>query len=150
MGKLALEPRDAVFAGIAFIALMLVFAALASLAGWPNARSGWQFAVTLAIVIALLPVIIRTLTFLQESRASIEAPFGLKLSFANAIVRADVTTLPENMAQPGAVSASSRKGRTPAGKHGRQAQSSGLRGRLARRVPGPARSIAAGAQTGRS
>lgn len=45
----------------------------------------------------------RLLTFLQSSRASIEAPFGLKIDFANAIIAGEVKTLPDNLVQPGTI-----------------------------------------------
>jgi hypothetical protein len=107
---MTLDRRDAAFAAITFSLLMVIFAIFANLAGWPNPQNGWPLAVMLAVVIAFLPVLARTLTFLQQSRASIEAPFGLKISFANALAGADVKTLPENMVQPGAVIAESGVG----------------------------------------
>jgi hypothetical protein len=110
MSGLVFDRRDATFAAFAFIGLILVFLVLAKVTGWPNAQNGWPLAVMLAVVIALLPTIARTLTFLQQSRASIEAPFGVKISFANAIVGADVKTLPENLVQPGAMIAESGVG----------------------------------------
>jgi hypothetical protein len=110
VSNLSFDRRDATFAAVAFAGLIIFFIVLAKLAGWPNAQNGWSLAVILAVVIALLPTIARTLTFLQQSRASIEAPFGVKISFANAIIGADVKTLPENLVQPGAVIAESGVG----------------------------------------
>ncbi|HLY56717.1 MAG TPA: hypothetical protein VKS60_14225 [Stellaceae bacterium] len=89
----------------AFIGLLALFAVLSAAVGWPHRSEDWPLPVILAAVVAFVPVIGRTLTFLQQSRASVEAPFGLKLNFANAVAPGEgpVSVLSIGMMQQGAV-----------------------------------------------
>ncbi len=86
-----------------FIFVMIGFGVLASAIHWPNDRDGWPLAVTVAGAIAFLPFIARALSFLQQSRASLEGPFGIKLNFSAAAAAATIGTakVTENLVQPG-------------------------------------------------
>ena len=84
MGALSVSWRDLAVVALLFSVVMLVFAALSFAVAWPNAGDGWGLAVIVAGVAALLPLLSRTLTFLQKSRGSIQA-FGVKIDFAGAV-----------------------------------------------------------------
>lgn len=95
--------REVAMGGAIFIFVMIGFGVLASAIHWPNDRDGWPLAVTAAGAIAFLPFIARALSFLQQSRASLEGPFGIKLNFSSAAATATIGTakVTENLVQPG-------------------------------------------------
>jgi len=95
--------REVAIGVAVFILVMIGFGVLASAIHWPNEHDGWPLAVAVAAAIAFLPLIARALSFLQQSRASFEGPFGFKLNFGAAAALATVGTakLTENLVQPG-------------------------------------------------
>jgi hypothetical protein len=104
----------AVVGGIVFLVALFVFALLAHYINWPSEPTDWRFVVTLAAIVAFLPMIVhtfvpmiaQTFTFLQQSRASIEAgPSRLKIDFSAAAAVATVSAakLTENLVEPGVI-----------------------------------------------
>jgi hypothetical protein len=73
--------REVAIGASVFIVVMIGFGILASVIHWPSEHDGWPLAVAVAAVIAFLPMISRTLSFLQQSGASLEGPFGIKVNF---------------------------------------------------------------------
>ena len=102
MRPFAIEWRDVGIALAVFVGVIAVFAILSQLTGWPHKDSGWPTVVILALVLAFLPAAARTLDFFAQSRATIEAPFGVKINFAAAVVsEARAMVLPDNILQQG-------------------------------------------------
>jgi hypothetical protein len=95
--------REVLIGAFVFALILIGFGVLASVTHWPNEHDGWPLAVAVAALIAALPLIGRTLSFLQQSRASFEGPFGIKLNFSAAASVAAVGTakLTENLLQSG-------------------------------------------------
>lgn len=102
MKHFVLDWSDLAQVAAIFAAAVLGFGLLSAFVRWPDA-AGWPFAITIALVLAMLPIIVRTLNFLQQNRASLEAPFGIKLNFANAALvgEAAASRLPDNLVQAG-------------------------------------------------
>jgi hypothetical protein len=101
MGGLEISRREAGVGVAVFVALMLGFAALGALVGWPNAASGWPLAVVVALIVAGLPLGARVLSYLQASRASVALPGGFKLDWGQALARPGPAGLPDNLVAPG-------------------------------------------------
>jgi hypothetical protein len=90
MRPLSIEWQEVIVAVGIFILAMLAFAFLSSVAGWPNATSGWPVAVGVALILALLRSIGPLIDLLRQSGAKLETPF-LKLDLAGA---AQVSVIP--------------------------------------------------------
>jgi len=78
----AIDRNEAIVATAIFVLVLLAFAAVAAVAGWPNRDGGWSLAVAVALVLALLRSFGPMLDVLQRSGAKVEAPFGIKIDFA--------------------------------------------------------------------
>lgn len=89
MNSLSISWRELVAPAIIFVVIVALFGGLSTQAGWPSATQGWSLVVAIAAAVAFAPVVARALNFLQQSRASIEGPFGLKLNFASAVERSE-------------------------------------------------------------
>jgi hypothetical protein len=89
MRPFSVEWHELMVTAAIFVAAMLAFALLSSVAGWPNAASGWPVAVGVSLVLALLRIIGPVLDYLRQTGAKLETPF-LKLDLAGA-ARATVT-----------------------------------------------------------
>jgi len=89
LNSLSISWRDLVAPAIIFVVIVALFGGLSTQAGWPSATEGWSLVVAIAAAVAFAPVVARALNFLQQSRASIEGPFGLKLNFASAVERSE-------------------------------------------------------------
>ena len=70
---------------MSFALLVLGFAILSTVTGWPNKES-WGLVVLAALVIALLPLLGPVLTFLRESGAVLDIK-GVKLDFTASATR---------------------------------------------------------------
>src|SRR5260370_18353033 len=95
--------REVGFGVAVFILVMIGFGVLASVVHWPSDHDGWPLAVAVAAIIAFLPLIGWTFSFLQQSRASFEGPFGVKINFsaATAVPTIGTPKLTENLVQSG-------------------------------------------------
>jgi hypothetical protein len=101
----SIEWRDVAIGVIVFVLVLLGFGVLSAVIHWPNEQNGYPLVVTLAAIVAFLPIIARTFTFLQQSRASVEGPFGIKINFsaAAAVATVGAAKLTENLVQPGVI-----------------------------------------------
>jgi uncharacterized RmlC-like cupin family protein len=107
----SIDWREVTITAIVFLLVIIGFGVLAAVIHWPNERDGWPLAVAIAAVIAFMPLMARTFSFLQQSRASFEGPLGIKINFSAAAQVATVGTakLTENLIQSGMVISSSAK-----------------------------------------
>jgi hypothetical protein len=108
----SIDWREVAITAFVFLLVLIGFGLLAAVIHWPNEHDGWPLAVAVAAIIAFMPIIARTFSFLQQSRASFEGPFGIKINFSAAAQVATISTtkLTENLIEPGvSISASSTK-----------------------------------------
>lgn len=105
MPPFSINWREVAVGVFAFIVVMIGFGVLSAVIRWPSEHDGWPLAVGIAAVVAFLPLMARGFTFLQQSRASFEGPFGIKLNFSAAAAVATIGSakLPDNLVQPGVV-----------------------------------------------
>ena len=105
MPPFSINWREVAVGVFAFIVVMIGFGVLSAVIRWPSERDGWPLAVGIAAIVAFLPLMARGFTFLQQSRASFEGPFGIKLNFSAAAAVATIGSakLPDNLVEPGVV-----------------------------------------------
>jgi len=103
MPPFAITWREIALGVVVLVLVLIGFGILAKTIHWPNEESGWPFVVALSAIIAFLPSSARILNFLQQSRASVEGPFGIKVNFTAAVAAATVGSakLTDNLVQPG-------------------------------------------------
>src|SRR4051794_40173630 len=89
---------DVLATGALFITVVLIFAILGQLTGYPS-KGEWQYPITLAFGIAALPLLPRLLLLLKSSGSSI-AIAGVKIDFA-AVQGLPSFTLDANVVDPG-------------------------------------------------
>jgi hypothetical protein len=84
MSDRSFQLPQALRVALVFAVLVAGFGALSALTGWPDAE-GWPLALLLALALAALPLAGPALTFLRDSRATLDIR-GVKLDFSAATV----------------------------------------------------------------
>jgi hypothetical protein len=104
MQALSISWRDIASSILIFLGVVLLFAMFSQFAGWPTNKDGWPLIVTIAAVLAAIPLVARALNFLGANRASVEA-LGVKLNFASAVQSSEAafSSLPGGVVQQGAL-----------------------------------------------